>query len=250
MLFYVLQLSIHTEKGDKYALWIKMLGPIGSICLNLWKDQAPNQPLHHVLMMVNYDAVFFSQGLVDQLYFKQMLRSRRKVAKTVWAPLALPIFIFMYALSCPQNYTQTGFLFFYPLYSDYSIQCLYTTGTWLWLYVVTWMMYEFANKKFNDTAYNLLAGSSLYAYVSHYLFIILIAVLIIRPYKISFIPALFLNIILTNAVILGSYALFAWLWGLIFPKKEEKEDAGNDEIERQGLLKNEEVMVDAKAQKS
>ena len=163
-----------------------------------------------------------------------MLRTRNKVGKTVWAPLALPIFVFTYALSCPQNYTQTGFLFFYPLYSDYTIQCLYTTGTWLWLYSISWMMHAFANKKFNETAYNLLTGSSLYAYVSHYLYIILIAVLIIRPYKISFVPALFLNIIITNVVILSSYALFAFLWGLIFPKKsqEEKEDAAGDELER------------------
>ena len=82
-------------------------------------------------------------------------------------------------------------------------------------------MHHFANKKFNNTAYDLLAGSSLYAYVSHYLWIILIAVLIIRPYKISFIPALFLNIILTNFIILTSYALFALIYDLIFPKKQK-----------------------------
>lgn len=105
MAFYVLQLSIHTENGDKYAMWMKLVGPIGSICLNLWKDQAPNKPLHHVLMMVNYDAVFFSQGLIDQLYFKQMLRTRKRVSTTVLAPCALVIFAFGYALSCPQNYT-------------------------------------------------------------------------------------------------------------------------------------------------
>lgn len=63
--FFTIQLAINTEGGDKYAMWIKVLGPLGSIALNLWKDQAPNQPLHHVLMMINYDAVFFSQGVVD-----------------------------------------------------------------------------------------------------------------------------------------------------------------------------------------
>ena len=109
------------------------------------------------------------------------------------------------------------------------------------------MMHHFANKKFNDTAYNLLTGSSLYAYVSHYLWIILIAVLIIRPYKIEFIPALFLNIVLTNAIILLSYALFAFLYDLIFPKKSAEAKEDGDEAERQGLLKNQEIMVDAKA---
>jgi len=60
MLFYILQLSIHTENGAKYAMWIKLLGPCGSIALNIWKDQSKNKPLHHVFMMINYDAIFFS----------------------------------------------------------------------------------------------------------------------------------------------------------------------------------------------
>ena len=119
---------------------IKLLGPCGSICLNLWKDQAPNQPLHHVLMMINYDALFFSQGMVDQLYWKQMKRTRNRVAGTAWAPIMVLLAIFMYSITSPQNYTETGFLFFYPLYSDWYIQSLYTSGTWVWICMITWLM--------------------------------------------------------------------------------------------------------------
>jgi hypothetical protein len=43
-------------------------------------------------------------------------------------------------------------------------------------------MAEIANEKFNDTVYNFVSGASLYAYVSHYFFIVIIAVGIIRPY--------------------------------------------------------------------
>ena len=25
-------------------------------------------------------------------------------------------------------------------YSDYTIQCLYTTGTWMWIFFIAWMM--------------------------------------------------------------------------------------------------------------
>mmetsp|Transcript_35854 Transcript_35854/g.54988 ORF Transcript_35854/g.54988 Transcript_35854/m.54988 type:complete len:264 (+) Transcript_35854:350-1141(+) len=100
-LFYVFQLLIYQEGGDKYAMWIKVIGPVGSICLNYWKDQAPNMPLHHVLMMINYDAIFFSQGVIDQLYFKAMMRQRNKMAKTVWAPLCIVVGILLYALSSP-----------------------------------------------------------------------------------------------------------------------------------------------------
>lgn len=120
-LFYTFQLLIYTEGGDKYAMAMKIVGPLGSIALNYWKDQAPNMPLHHVLMMINYDAVFFSQGVVDQLYFKPMMRTRNKYAKTVWAPFMIVLGVLFYALSSPTNYSQTGFLFFYPLYSDYTI---------------------------------------------------------------------------------------------------------------------------------
>jgi hypothetical protein len=129
-------------------------------------------------------------------------------------------FLFLYAMSCPMNYTQTGFLFFYPLFTDFTIQCLYTTGTWVWIYVITWTMHSFANKKFNETTFNLITGSSMYAYVSHYFFIIMIAVLIIRPYKITFLPALFLNIFLTNGIILISYIFIIFVYELIVPPKK------------------------------
>ena len=90
------------------------------------------------------------------------------------------------------NYSAMGHLFFYPLYGTFGLQCLYTTGTWIWLTTIIWIMAHIANKKFNETIYNYVSGSSLYAYVSHYFFILLISVLVVRPYKISFLNALFL----------------------------------------------------------
>lgn len=242
-MFYTFQLLIHgTENGDKYALWIKFIGPLGSILLNLWKDQAPNQPLHHVLMMINYDACFFSQGVIDQCYWRQMLRSRNSVGKTVWVPFCIVLGILLYAISSPMNYTQTGFLFFYPLYSDYTIQCLYTTGTWTWIFFVAWTMQAIADKKFSDGMYKLLAGSSLYAYLSHYFFIIMIAIFVIRPYKITFIPALGLEILLTNMCILLSYVFFTFVYELIFPPKskalKDLDGQMGSEEERAALLKN------------
>lgn len=82
-------------------MWMKCIGPIGAIALNYWKTQEPGMPLHHLLMMVNYDANFFSQGCVDQLYFKQMLRTRSYMGKTIWAPLMVLSAILLYALSSP-----------------------------------------------------------------------------------------------------------------------------------------------------
>jgi hypothetical protein len=115
-----------------------------------------------------------------------MMRTRKELGNTVLAPLLIFAFIFFYAMSSPQNYQQTGFLFFYPLYSDYTIQCFYTTGTWVWIFAITWIMAAFCDHKFSDFGYKILTGSALYAYVSHYFYIIMIAVLIIRPYKLTF----------------------------------------------------------------
>jgi len=126
---------------------------------------------------------------------------------------------------------------------------MYTTGTWVWVYVITWMMHAFANKKFNETTYKYVTGSSMYAYVSHYFFIIMIAVLIIRPYKITFLPALFLNIFLTNFVIMLSYVFFVFIYELIVPPKAEKEaETPGDEAERRPLMA--EVKAGGEGQKS
>ena len=83
-------------------------------------------------------------------------------------------------------------------------------------------MQYIANKKFNDNVYKYAAGSALYAYVSHYFFIILWAVFIIRPYQITFIPALLIMYFLTDAVIIVSYIIFSLLWELVFPPKQKE----------------------------
>lgn len=149
--------------------------------------------------------------------------------------------IFMYSITSPQNYTETGFLFFYPLYSDWYIQSLYTTGTWVWICMITWLMQAYCNKMFNQPTYKLLTGSSLYAYVSHYFFIIMIAIFVIRPYKITFIPALVLEIVLTNAIILVTYIILDFVYELFVPPKQKQQD--KDEEERQQLLQQQEVLV-------
>jgi hypothetical protein len=90
----------------------------------------------------------------------------------------------------------------------------------MWIFFIAWMMHSIANSKFNERIYNLLSGSSLYAYISHYFFIIIIAVMIVRPYKISFIPALVLEIILVNLCILITYTIFNYVYELAVPPKK------------------------------
>jgi hypothetical protein len=55
--------------------------------------------------MVNFDAVFFSQGVVDMCYWKQMVKARGEVANTSLCPCILVGFIFVYSFTCPMNYS-------------------------------------------------------------------------------------------------------------------------------------------------
>jgi len=138
------------------------------------------------------------------------------------APVFVVGCILLYSLTCPMNYSDMGHLFFYPLYGTYGLRCLYTTGTWLWVYNIIWLMHKIGNDKFNDSVYNYVCGSSLYAYLSHYFFILIISVMIVRPYKMEFIPALFLMLFGTNFLIFITYVPLNFLYELVFPPKVYK----------------------------
>jgi hypothetical protein len=58
--------------------------------------------------MINYDAVFFSQGVVDMCYWRKMLRIRNELGDTLWAPAMVGAGLFLYALCSPMNYGGLG----------------------------------------------------------------------------------------------------------------------------------------------
>ena len=58
--FYTFQLLIPRANGHHYAIWIKLIGPIGSIAMNMFKVQTKDMNLYHIFLMINYDAIFFS----------------------------------------------------------------------------------------------------------------------------------------------------------------------------------------------
>lgn len=254
--FYTFQLAIPTKNGHHYAIYIKLIGPLGSIALNYWKVQTSNQNLYHIFLMINYDAVFFSQGVIDMCYWKEMLKKRGEMAETALAPVAVVGFLLMYSITSPMVYSNMGHLFFYPLYSSYPLQCLYTTGTWIWLYFVIWMMAKVGNDKFNDTVYNYVCGSSLYAYVSHYFFILILSVGIIRPYKLGFIPAFFIMFFGTEFLIFATYVPLNFIYELIVPPKPTKKMDVDSVVDKSDIkamedaqLAEQEALAAAKADK-
>jgi hypothetical protein len=54
-------------------------------------------------------------------YWRKMLRKRKEIGNTSIAPICVGLAIFLYALTCPMNYSEMGHLFFYPLYGNYTL---------------------------------------------------------------------------------------------------------------------------------
>jgi hypothetical protein len=121
---------------------------------------------------------------MDMVYWDQMLVGRGKLMDTVFAPLSAMLFLMAYSVTCPTN-GDPGQLWYYPLMKTYDLMAFHTTGTYLWLYAVTWYMALVANKKFNDTVYHVVCDSALWTYVSHYFWITMIAYYFTIPLDMS-----------------------------------------------------------------
>jgi hypothetical protein len=63
----------------------------------------------------------------------------------------------------------------------------------------------------------------MFAYLSHYFFIILVVVFLIRPYNITYVPTIGILYLIVNIVVLGLYMLFDLLYSLCFPEKTPEE---------------------------
>lgn len=83
-------------------------------------------------------------------------------------------------------------------------------------------MAEISNDKFNDTFYKYFTGAALWAYLSHYFWIILLSVTIVRPYKLNFPEAFCIMFFGTFVIIILTYWPLNFLYELVFPPKEVK----------------------------
>lgn len=64
--------------------------------------------IYHIFLMINYDAIFFSQGVIDMCYFRKMLRVRKELGDTAWAPVMVGLGLLFYACCSPMNYGGLG----------------------------------------------------------------------------------------------------------------------------------------------
>lgn len=141
----------------------------------------------------------------------------------------------MYGINMPGNYTDVGFLFFYPIYGSTVVQSLFTTGSWQTIYALVWILEKEANKPYNKEVFNFYAGGSLFIYLCHDLWITVIASYAIFPYLakntedgegISFATSLTLMIVGTELLANLNYYLVVKLASLCAGKKKPRKPEG------------------------
>jgi hypothetical protein len=124
-----------------------------------------------------------------------MKETRSVVAGTAFAPVIIAYSMLVYAITSPMNHSDVGDPYIYPLYTDFWLQVSFLLGSWLWLTVITWLFEYTCHQQFNMTYYNQISDMSNFAYISHFFFILLITLGIVRPNKLSFTSGVFFTFV-------------------------------------------------------
>ena len=159
---------------------------------------------------IHYFSIMFGQGMMDQFYLDGAMKHREELSKTILAPLSIGLWYVLYSFTSPTNHSDTGFLFYYPIYFKFAYQSLYTAGTWQWVYTLVWAMREYGNEQYHEAAYDLVVGSSMWAYISHYIFVVLSANYFVRPLALSYESAVVSNLTLTWIGIFTTYFILTY----------------------------------------
>ena len=59
------------ENGYKYSLLLRLFGFIGTILLCEFKHGKSTDGLYVFVSMINFDLMFMSQGVIDQVYYRE-----------------------------------------------------------------------------------------------------------------------------------------------------------------------------------
>ena len=144
-----------------------------------------------------------------------------KSRKTIWTPLILGTFATVVAITVPSVTVNEGQIWYFPLYQPTWLQNIQLIGSFLWLYFYAWFFDEFTNFKFNDKVYDFVSEQSMWAYLSHYLWIVVVQRIICRPFKLSLFWTIVCNFVFGYSLILLSFILLKWITSKICAKKKK-----------------------------
>jgi len=202
MVHYFSQLLISGKDGHKYGLLIKAIGPLGCFVLNYYRDGANQDTLYGLFAMVNYDLLFMAQGAIDTIYHKELTKCYEENSKTILMPFMFLVYGLNLSLNSPTIHTNEGFLFYYPLYTPTWAQCFHSAGSFYYTYFLTWYMKVISNEVFNKRVYDIVVGGSMYAYILHYLWIVIVVNNCVLPFNLHYPKAVLVTYIGTEICIL------------------------------------------------
>lgn len=146
-----------------------------------------------------------------------------------------PFFVFgsilLYGITLPGCYKDVGFVFFYPIYGHAVIMSLFTTGSWMVIYLADYIMRKEVDHVYNEKFFKFYTVGSLFVYLCHDLWITVIATYILLPNMkennprvegISFQLALFTMIFGVEVLSNLTYYLFLKMYLLCCSKKKHK----------------------------
>ena len=125
-------------------------------------------------------------------------------------------------------------MFGYPLYEQTAFQSLHVIGTWSWFYGLMLFGEHTFNGKLNKKVYDLAVGSSMYAYCSHYFWIV-VATHIYITLKLNCWWNILLILSTAELFIFVSYIILDYLISIICCKSKRNrsnQDARNETLVR------------------
>ena len=187
MVFFTFLISLATMfllpiVSDRYAIFLKLIGPVGAMFVNEWRDGAHPGSVYGFTAMLTYDIWFMCQGIIDMHHLKAQKATRDYIFNSLWAMPAVCGSVMTFSFTNPCVSIKQGFLFFYPLYETTWLQNNFTIGTYLWVYIICWVTNETFNKVYDPWWFDFITGASMWAYISHYLWMVIVCRLFVVPF--------------------------------------------------------------------
>ena len=137
-----------------------------------------------------------------------MIKTRDNILNSLASLFVMGWLVAMIAWTSPTVTQNEAFIFFYPLYEPTWVQNNYVLGSFFWVYFYSWLALAYLNAEYDVFWYKFINGSSMWAYLSHYMWIVIVCQIFVRPFNMDFGPAAIINLVVSEALILASY------WGL------------------------------------
>ena len=144
-------------------------------------------------------------------------------------PFFVGISFFVYGVLHPGNYTEVGYEFFFPIYGNIILNCLFTLGSWQITYFVDFVFWTETNQIFDEKIFKIFSESSMFIYLCHDLWQVLVASFLVYPIfkgeKIGFFIfglSYIVMVVLTESLSFFNYFVFTYFYKKVCGRKERK----------------------------